>query len=339
MRIAALLILFISHAAPGQSADDLTATQILDRSLEFCGGEKRLNGIHSTDMTYLLTQPDQSIAIISEKRRTGQKYVQSVLSKTHVPQTTFYDGQKMTHVAGSAVTHFDEVENVDEVKLKTYSLIQLGYKKLGYKLSRLPDKKFRNFDCYVVDAKASNGYTTTNFFDKTNFRLIMVIYPGGNKSIMIDYILKDSVVFNSHIVNTFAGSDKLQDLSLHNVDVNTPVSDLWFTSPYTDKVVIPPSIKAGSFESTNGENTFFVRTEISQDYKDEEGKLINRRFLKWTGEDTFVLIDEMAMRNAAGSPESETLVRIISWDEDEYVCHWISGRYTDTQDYRLVGRR
>ena len=336
MRIAAILFVLVYGTARGQSSDELTAAQILDNSIKFCGGERRIGGIRSTSLTYLLTQPDQSIAIINEKRKTGEKYVQSVLSKTHIPQTTFFDGARVTRVNGAAVTHLSDTQTVDEARLKTFSLIQYGYKKLGFKLSRLPDKKFKNFDCYVVDAKAGNGYTTTNFFDKTNFRLIMVVYPGGNKSIMIDYILKDSIFFNSHIVNTFADSDKLQDLSLQHVEVDKDISDLWFTCPYTDKVVIPPSIKVGLFESTSGARTVFVRTDISQDYKDEQGKLTNRRFLKWAGDDTFVLVDEMAMRDAVAPAESETLVRIISWDEDEYVCHWISGRYTDTQDYRSM---
>ena len=335
MKIVTLLVLFISYTARGQTNGELTAGQILDNSITFCGGEKRLARIQSTDLTYLLTQPDQSIAIINEKRATGEKYVQSVLSKTHIPQTTFFDGAKLTRVIGSAVKRVDDIETVDEVKLRTFNVIQYGYKKLGYKLIRHPDKKFKNFDCYVIDAKAKNGYTTTNFFDKTSFRLLMVVYPGGNKSVMMDYIIKDSVLFNSHIVNTFSDSDKLQDLSLQSAEVNPNISDLWFTCPYKDKVVVRPAIKVGAFASTNGEKTVFVRTDISQDYKDEQDKLTNRRFVKWVSEDTFVLTDEMAMRNAVAPPESETLVRIISWDDDEYVCHWISGRYTDTQDYRL----
>lgn len=334
VKIAAILLLLISCGALAQTSVDLTAAQIVDNSIKFSGGEKRIAGIRSTELTYLLTQPDQSTAIISEKKRIGEKYVQSVLSKTHIPQTTFFDGQNVTNVNGSVVTRIGNIESVEEVRLKTFDLIQYGYKKLGFALSRLPDKKFKNFDCYVVDAKAANGYTTTNFFDKTSFRLIMVVYPGGNKSIMIDYVLKDSVLFNSHIVNTFPDSDKLQDLSLQSVHVNEKISDLWFTCPYKEKVVIPEFIKVGTFKSTNGEKAVFVRTGISQDYKDQKGKLTSRRFLKWISEDTFGLVDEMAMRNAVTAPESEILVRIISFDEDEYVCHWIAGKYTDTQDYK-----
>jgi hypothetical protein len=60
-----------------------------------------------------------------------------------------------------------------------------------------------------------------------------------------------------------------------------------------------------------------------------------RRFLHWASNDTYGLIDEKAIQKNDTSPESEILVRIISWNEEGYVCQWIAGKYTDTQDYRL----
>ncbi|MFD2515437.1 hypothetical protein ACFSRY_16310 [Pontibacter locisalis] len=330
-----LFLLLISTVAIGQTRDDLTAKHILDSSIIFSGGEERISKIESSSINYLLIQPDESTAIITEKRKIGQKYVQSILSMKHVPQTTFFDGTMVTRVDGSSITQIKDLDVMEEVKLRTYNQIQYGYKALNYELTRLPDKKFNNFDCYVVSAKADNGYTTMNFFDKTNFRLLMVVYPNGNKSLMIDYMFKDSILFNSHIVNTFADSDEKQVLRLQHADLNVDISDLWFNCPYKDKVYTPPHIKSGEFESTNGDKTVFTRTEKSQDYKDDQGKLIMRRFLKWTNNDTYGLIDEKAIKNNDSSPESLILVRIISWDDKEYVCHWIAGKYTDTQDYKI----
>jgi hypothetical protein len=152
---------------------------------------------------------------------------------------------------------------------------------------------------------------------------------------MIEYMFKDSVLFNSHIVNTFASSDEKQVLKLQHVHLNVNISDLWFNCPYSDKVYTPPHIKTGEFVSRNGEKTVFTRTEKSQDYEDDQGKFIMRRFLKWSNEDTYGLIDEKAINNNDTSPESQILVRIISWDDNEYVCHWIAGKYTDTQDYKI----
>ncbi|MDO1449661.1 hypothetical protein Q0590_25515 [Rhodocytophaga aerolata] len=336
MKILNTLILFLfSVLAIGQPSDALTAAQIVDSSLSFCGGEKQIAQIHSSTITYLLIQPDKSTAIITEKRKTGNKYVQSILSMTHVPQTTYFDSKKLTSVNGSSLIQVDDLQMMEEIKLKTYAQIQFGYKMLGYQLSRLADKKFQNFDCYVITAKSSTGYTTMNFFDKTNFRLLMVAYPNGNKSLMIDYTIKDSVLFNSYIINTFANSDNQQALQLQQIELNANISDLWFTCPYTDQVYTPVHIKTGAFESTNGDKVVFTRTEQSQDYYNEQGKVILRRFLKWTTHDTYGLVDEKAIRDTNTSAESEILVRIISWDDNEYVCHWIAGEYTDTQDYKV----
>jgi len=163
----------------------------------------------------------------------------------------------------------------------------------------------------------------------------MVVYPSGNKSLMIDYVFQDSVLFNAHIINTFTDSNTVQELRLQQVELNPDVADIWFNCPYERDLSIPDYIKTGQFESTNGPKTEFVRRVNSQDYKDETGKLIGRRFLKWANGDTYGLVDEKAIRNNDTSPESEILVRIVSWDKQGYVCQWIAGKFTDTQDYRL----
>lgn len=332
------LIYFLPTLLYAQNQEKLTANQIVDSSLVFCGGELRISKINSVQINYLLIQPDQSTAIINDKLIIGGKYTQCILSKTHFPQTTFFDGEKFSRVDGNSVIHLTDMESNEEIKLKTYSQIQYGYKKLNYQLSRLPDQKFKNFDCFVVNAKANNGYTTMNFFDKTNYRLLMVIYPNGNKSAMIEYIFKDGVLFNSHIVNTFANSKDLQTLELRTIELNASISNTWFSCPYSDKVYIPEYIKTGKFASTNGEATTFKRTKISMDYTDNKGNIILRRFLAWgiVSPDTFGLIDEQAFKNNDKSSSSQILVRVVSWDQDGYVCQWITDKYTDTQDYKLI---
>lgn len=322
----------------GQNLEELTASQIVDSSLTFCGGEIRISKIESSRINYLLIQPDQTTAIINDQLKTGKKYVQCILSKTHSPQTTFFNGEKISRVNGNSITHVTDLQSKEEVKLKTYNQIQYGYKQLKYQLARLPDQKFKNFDCFVVNAKADNGYTTMNFFDKTNFRLLMVVYPNGNKSAMIEYVFKDSILFNSHIVNTFANSKDLQILKLQTIDLNVGISDTWFNCPYTDKIYVPQYIKTGKFVSTNGPATTFKRTEISMDYTDNKENIVLKRFLAWgiISPDIFGLVDEQSFKNNDKSSSSQILVRVISWDEHGYVCQWITDKNTDTQDYKLI---
>ncbi|MDN3584162.1 hypothetical protein QWZ17_25000 [Mucilaginibacter flavus] len=327
-----------------QNQEKLTASQIVDSSLVFCGGELQISKINSAQITYLVTEPNDSTEVVHDKLKTGEKYVQCMLSKTYLPQTIFFDGEKISKVDGSSVTQITDIESKEEVKLKTYSLIQYGYKKLNYQLSRLPDHKFENADCFVVEAKAQNGYTTTNFFDKKNYRLIMVIYPNGNKSVLMDYVFKDGILVNSKIGNSFAKSKvknilkEIQTWDLISVHLNENISDTWFSCPYTDKVFVPEYIKTGRFASTNGDPTTFTRNDISMDYTDDKGNVDLRRFLVWgfLSPDTFGLIDEQAFKNNDKSSASQIFVRVVSWDEYGYVCQWITDKYTDTQDYKLI---
>lgn len=330
------LIYFLPTLLFAQKQDNLTASQIIDSSLVFCGGEARISKINSVQSTYLVTQPDQSRAIVNDKLKTGEKYVQCILSKTNSPQTTFFNGEKISRIEGNSIIHITDILSKEEVKLKTYSQIQYGYKKLKYQLSRLPDHKFENADCFVVTAMAPNGYTTKNFFDKKNYRLIMVMYPGGNRSIMMDYIFKDGVLFDSKVGNAFANSDDIQILNLLGVHLNEDISNIWFNCPYSDKVFVPEYIKIGRFTSTNGDPTTFTRNQISMDYTDNKGNIDLRRFLAWVSPDTFGLIDEKAFKNNDKSSKSQILVRVVSWDEYGYVCQWITDDNTATQDYKLI---
>ena len=329
-----LLLLFFSQVVIGQTMREISSKQIIDSSLIFCGGEKHLAKITSCNITYQFSAPDQSIAIINQQIKTGNKFVQSILSRAHPTHTTFFNGEKVSRVKGDSVFHSADPLLLEELKLKTFNQIQYGYKVLGYELTRLPDQKFKNFDCFVVDAKSPKGFKTTNFFDKTNFRLLMVVYPNGNKSLMINYVFKDSVLINSLIITTFVDSEEMQSQQLVKAELNAAISDTWFNCPYTDKVFLPDYIITGKFESITGAATIFERTKKSQDYLDEQGKVSLQRPLKWRSSDTFGLKNEMAKETE--DPSKEILVRIISWDKQGYVCQWQAGIYTDTQEYKII---
>lgn len=325
-----------------QKQDKLTASQIVDSSLVFCGGELEISKINSAEISYLVIEPNGSAETVHYKLKTGEKYVQCMLSKTYMPQTMFFNGEKISKVNGDSVTHITDLESKEEVKLKTYSLIQYGYKKLNYRLSRLPDHKFENVDCFVVNATAQNGYEITNFFDKKNYRLVMVVYPNGNKSVMMDYVFKDGILFNSKVANTFANStnknilNEVQTWELVSVDLNKNISDTWFNCPYANKVFVPNYIRSGHFTSTNGVSTTFIRDGISMNYTDDKGNVDLRTFLTWVSPDTFVLINEQVLKKNDKSSSSQIFVRVISWDDKGYVCQWITDKYTDTQDYKLA---
>lgn len=332
--INTILILLQAALLYSQSQDALTAVQILTSSIEFCGGEKRLSGIKTTELTYLYVGSDNTIATIAEKRETGKKYTQSILSKELVPQTTIFNGKVMTKIEGSAVMRYEEIEKIEEIKLRTYNNIQYGYKELKYNLIRLPDEKFKNFDCYVIQVTAKNGYSTTNFFDKTNYRLLMIVYPNDDKSLMIEYNFKDSVLFNSLILNNGAGG-KVEKIRLLDTKINTAISESWFVNPYKDSVAVPGYIRTGKFQPVN-DDSVLERTDSTQTETYNQGKDKIKLSLRWIYTDTYGMISGEPLGKNDRSPEKEILVRIVSWNKSGYVCHYFTGQGCGTQEYRII---
>lgn len=325
-------LLFTIGNISAQQIDSLTASEILDKSIKFCGGEKNIKKIENTELSYVyLTDNDNKVSI-SDKVVCGKKYSQSILSYDYQSQSTFFDGNVLSRVDGDNIKHVSEITKVEEIKLKTYNQVQFGYVEEGYELTRMEDERFNHFDCYVVKATAKSGYSTVNFFDKTNFRLLMIVYPNGGKSCMIKYKFVDDVLFNSTILNITPEKEQ-QRLILLSAKNNISISDLWFVCPYDSTLQVPLEVKTGSFNPINStsslERTDFTQTEIF-----DQGNSKFVMYLTWRNEDTYFMIDEKSLKANSDNSGLEVLVRIISWDKNGYICHFLSGDSFGNQEYK-----
>lgn len=286
--------------------------------------------LKTSELTYLFVGADETVSTIAENRICGKKYVQSILAKDIVAQTTFFDGKAFSRVEGSKIYRMFATNTLDAQRLRTYNNIQYGYKQLDYEFTRMPDEKFQNFDCFVVQARNKFGNETINYFDKTNYRLLMVIYPEGNKSLMIEYKYQGGILFNSLVINRSADG-KVDKLKLLKIKTNTALSDSWFNCPYQNKVILPDSIRTGKFSPVI-DNSILVRTNDMQIETDSKGGDKIELTLKWINADSF----ELNSIEPEGKTSMNILVRIVSWDTNGYVCQYISGQSTGTQEYRMV---
>jgi len=327
--ILALTILLISFQIGfAQSEDKLTAEEIINSSIEQIGGENKINAIKTSEMAYIFNTSTNERASIIEKRINSKSFVQSILSEEHVAQTTFFNGEKVIKVEGESVYEFEDKITIEDISLKTFNHIQYGYKKLGYDFERLSDKNFDYFDCYVVRAVSKTGYTTLNYIDKTNFRLIMVIYPNGNKSLLQEQVDYNGILYNSKIMNVNNG-DETSVLNLLDVKTNNKIADVWFESPHNSRVKLPDNIRIGKFKPVNL-SSILTRTEFEQvETINQDRAFINK--VKWKFNDIFILENENIPKT-----NQDILVKIVSWNENEYVCHFISGNSLGTQEYRTV---
>ena len=79
----------------------MTADDILNKSIEFCGGAKNISKIKSSNLVYDLTTGDGSKASVIIKRIVSQKYMRSFLSDKYMPISMLYDGSTLTSIDGN----------------------------------------------------------------------------------------------------------------------------------------------------------------------------------------------------------------------------------------------
>jgi hypothetical protein len=331
------IIIFFSFLQIARASDTaLTAEDIINKSIEFCGGNENIKKIASTELTYKLIDADSSIASVIIKRKQASRYLRSVLSTSHTPQTLYFDGAKVSFVEDLKIQHNDKLEEIEEVRLQTFDVIQYGYKELGYKFDRLNDQKFSHYDCLVVRATAKNGYSTLNYFDKTNFRLLMLVYPTGSKSVLTDFTFRDSVLFNTGIINVDKDL-KQQILELQNIEINRPINTSWFTPPFKDKISIPEFIRTGNFKPVFGTPGLLTRNSFSQTETYNEGKSEFNLQVEWNNDYILSLTNSESV-NTTGNVKTgdKILVKFLSWDENGYVCHYFSKGNGGTQEYIKV---
>jgi hypothetical protein len=328
-------IILVSFLAPHIFAqtDSLTGIEILDLSIEHCGGMEAISKIETTELNYVFTTADKIRISIIDKRVAGAKFSQSIFADSHVPQATFFNGSEYAVVNGTEVFKTDSIQKFEEIKLRTYNQLQFGYKTLGYEITRIADEKFNHFDCFVLSAVSPNGYATLNYIDKTDYRLLMVIYPEGNKSVMTKFKFIDGILFNSVILNTNREKE-ITKLELLKVKNNIHIAESWFTCPYTDEVSIPDYIKIGKF-NPYGKKSILERTKKKQlEYSEDESN-VTELDLTWNSDDTFTLKQKKTSKTGK-KLEHDLKVRIVSWDEKGYVCHYLYGTSFGTQEYLIM---
>ncbi|HEX9980912.1 MAG TPA: hypothetical protein VGB50_10165 [Flavobacterium sp.] len=327
MRVLYLFIFACAAAqiATAQDAGDLSANQIVQNSITYSGGKAALSKINTLELIYLYLDPEGKSASIIEKRKANTNFTQSIISQNHESQTTFYSGTDIVWVRGNSVRKLND-SGRPEIKLKAFPNIQLAYESLGYSYSRLRDEKFENFDCYVVEAKNNGGYATRNFFDKASFKHLMTVYPDGNKSLMIEDTIVDGVKLTKHILNT-DNEGKISQMILVDARINSSISDLWFTSPFTGAFILPQDIKHGKFRA-EGSGTVINRNEKTQ--TEESGGKSMAFSVDWKTDDMFELRTPEQLKGEG------TVVRIVSWNKDGYICHVMGLANIGTAEYKRI---
>jgi hypothetical protein len=324
MKLLAFLILIFTVEAVAQTPG-MAASDIIEKSIAYSGGKEALSKISSLEQLYLHLDEAGNSASIAEKRKDNKYLTQSIISLGNESQTTFFNGAEIVYVRGGTVKRFSGAGR-HELMLKTFSHLTLAYATLNHAFTRLPDAKAENTDCYVVEAKNPDGYATVNYFDKTSFRQVMVLYPGGTKSFFSEDVEQNGIRFNKHIINTDAAG-KVSQMVLVDIKVNTAISHLWFDPPFQSTFAVPDGIRYGTFQSVATGTV--IRREATRQVNGS-GESATTFQADWKNQAMFEI------RQPGQLPGEGFIVRIVSWDGRGYVCHVMGLAGAGTDEFRKI---
>lgn len=174
-RIAVQIIVILAIITDSSAQNTITANDIVQRAIDSSGGESKLDSIHAVEFVSQLVTADTQQISIAIKRKDFNKYTISTLSLGHVSSTTIYNTGNAVIIKDNSVKRITDPIMLEDLLLQCYISIDYGYKKLSYKLTRLEDQKFENFDCYTIMATSPLGKSRLNDYNKKTGLLLMVI--------------------------------------------------------------------------------------------------------------------------------------------------------------------
>ena len=298
----------------------LTASEIIQRSINNYGGDKTLDSLTCMESSSLLIQANgDTLSCIVKKKGFNKCYV-GLLGKSHGNSITIFNESKAAFIQSELVQYITNPVKLEELKLQSFISLDYGYKKLGYKFRKINDQRFSDFDCYVVLVTSPLGKTTTNYYDKRTGNLIVIMHPNGNKSVFIDYFITSGISSaweELKIDSSFTTATS----SVTQLNYDEIKDDHWFKIPAARSYVPPAVFKEGKFKYDGNDSTIITRTKTQQLEGAGAGTLGFK--VLWNSATEYILYDEKA--NLTNWPDSPYIkVRIVGWLGKKYYCQYIS---------------
>lgn len=319
------LLLFVAYLHLDASAqqNSLTPKEIIQRAIDSSGGDTKLASLHSVEFITHVVTAENKVLSFAIKRKDFNKYYISTLSIGHVNSTTIYNNGSAAIISNDSATSVTDSLTLEELQLQCFISIDYGYKKLGYKLTRLDDQKFQNFDCYNVLIESPLGKKTANYYDKKTGRLIMIVYPNEHKSVFIDFYKSAGLTAPSKVLMTDIKNNITQS-SLQQITYDNKLDPYWFTLPKEGRYEAPETFKMGVFKYVNPDDgAGFIRENDTQ-IETSNGKRTEYK-IKWDSNNDYLLF---RLKNSEKPPTDDNIeylkVKIIAWDKSKYYCQYIT---------------
>jgi hypothetical protein len=251
--------------------------------------------------------------------------------------TTVFNNGNAVLIKNDTATRITDPVMLEELALRCYSSTDYGYKKLGYKLSRIEDMQASNFDCYGVLAESPSGLRTANYYDKKTGNCIMILYPSGGRTIFTSYLPYRGLLYTrDELLGDAKGKVTRSNLREINIDENP--DDNWFNLPPVGDRKPPAIFKTGHFRYVNGRDTQAVITRTENRQTESSKRASTEYRMDWLSASDYVLY---RLKNASAPPTNDNIeyikTRITLWSGNRYYCQYIaSGDQAGTCGFERV---
>ena len=201
-KLIAALVLF-SSLHVGTQAQDLTAEQIVAKYANICADKGYLDTIRTLKIV-LKTVVDGDSVTITIWKVAGQSIRQTMAGALGENARIYHNGSGVQTVGTEKYVITDKGE-LDEMKLQTYILPDMAYKKLGYKMTSEGESKLDGVEYDIVKLVSPNGYIKTNYYEKSTGLLRLRIDQNGVRTTLPEYIKYKGGLYPS--VNTVSFPD------------------------------------------------------------------------------------------------------------------------------------
>jgi hypothetical protein len=324
------MALLVGRAALAQGP---TAIQIVQRAIDNAGGDAKLDAVKTAEfISELITATNDTLSISVKKKGNNRCYI-SVLSFAFENTTTVYNNGHAVLIKNDTATTITDTAKLEQLALQCYPSIDYGYKKLGYKLTRVEDIKEGNFDCYGVIAESPLGSRTINYYDKKTGDCIMIVYASGGRTVFMNHIPYHGLNYTRDILLSDAEGHISRSL-LRDISVDENPDDNWFALPAAGPHHPPELFKTGHFRYINGGDSL---VRITRDaHKQVEGA--KEYLIEWFTPGDYLL---SRLKDASAPVTTDNIefikTRITLWSGNRYYCQYLtSGDVVGTAAFEKV---
>jgi len=305
--------------------DKLTAMDIVQRSIDSTGGDRKFDTVNTGHFVHQLLIDQRDTISLIIKKKGFNKYWTSTLSIGYVNTTTIYNNGRAVIIKNDTVREISDPLELETLAFSCYISTDYAYKKLGYKLTRLDDQKFENFDCYTVLAESPLGQKVLNYYDKKKGKLLMIIYPSGNRTINTEYFKNEGL--SVPVTVLISSRDKITWSRLEQLDYEQKMDTGWFNLPGEGSYKAPVAFRTGTFSYiTNNWSGKVVRDDKRQVETIKDTQKTYQ--ITWTSDNDYLIF---RLKNSAGAPTNDNIeykkCRIITWTGNKYYCQFLTSAY------------